>query len=45
MGELVRVRLYWDDGTVETANQRIAADVRTPVTGSHTLEPIPRWRS
>ena len=29
MVDAVRVRLYWDDGTVETAHQPIDAEVRT----------------
>jgi hypothetical protein len=28
MADAVRVRLYWDDGTIETAQQPINADVR-----------------
>jgi hypothetical protein len=31
MTDTVRVRLYWDDGTVETAHQPIDAEVRVIV--------------
>lgn len=39
MAERLRVRLYWDDGTVETAHQPIDAEVttiiRTAKDGTH----------
>ena len=31
MADAVRVRLYWDDGTVETAHEPIDAEVTTIV--------------
>jgi hypothetical protein len=31
MGQQRRVRLYWDDGTVETAHEPIAAEVKVIV--------------
>jgi hypothetical protein len=39
MAETIRVRLYWDDGTIETARAPIDAEatiiVRTAKDGSH----------
>jgi hypothetical protein len=39
MAETVRVRLYWDDGTIETARAPIDAEariiIRTAKDGSH----------